>query len=268
MDFTTITRLSGDDLYKLALTFKLANNTESYYIFLIMSCNYGCQLAKDEFHDSYYDNMFVGNIIGSQDYSSRLQFLESTKEYAFSAFVLGEMYDRGTGVTQDYKIAKTLYESSIKKDNTCVYSMNNLALLYKMGQGTDVDLKMSTKLSKAAIRYRSPHAIYKAACRDFDAKQFKACVKGLETAVMLGYEKAVDKLVEVYKSPIYKNRMQSYVIPYFIKLDKPEKLKEIYGYDDNALYVMKQNAQLKKEFADLELGLMMKSLMSVPVNTV
>ena len=85
---------------------------------------------------------------------------------------------------------------------------------------------------------------------------------------MLGYEKGVDKLVEVYKNKYLPRKLNNkqLVINYFIKLGKPEKLKDIYGYDDYSLYVMKQNSQLKKELADLELGLMMKALLNPPSN--
>ena len=268
MDFTTLLSQSGDDLYKLALAYKLNHDADNFYNHLIMACNKDCQAAKDEFHDEYYEKLFTANIVGvSHDYTNRLQFLELTKQYAYSAFVLGEMYDRGTGVTQDFKMAKTLYEAAIK-NRSCTFAMNNLAVLYKNGSGVDPDEKMVTKLTRAANHFKSPHAMYKQACRDYDSSLYKAAIKGLEDCIMLGYEKGVDKLVEVYKNKYLPRKLNNkqLVINYFIKLGKPEKLKDIYGYDDYSLYVMKQNSQLKKELADLELGLMMKALLNPPSN--
>jgi len=277
MDFTQIIQLSGDALYNKALTFKQGqddNSLTNYYIHLVMACNYGNELAKEEFYDDYYERLSITNNIATlQDYTERIKFFELTKEYPYSAFLLGEMYEQGRGqyLQQDYKKAKELYEYVISKDLKCTYASWRLALMYDLGKGVDQNPKLAKKYYKLSMDNKSPYEVYRCACNAYSNGNtgLQSAIKQFEEAVAMGYEKAVDKLVEIYKSVRHlKERKKKYVIDYFIGINRPEKLKDIYGYDDFAVYVMKQNGQLKKEAADLDLGLMMKSLMTVPINVV
>ena len=98
-----------------------------------------------------------GGIVFAQDYqkgfeaAGRGDFATALREFSVLAeqgdsdaqHNLGLMYERGQGVTQDYKEAVKWYRKSAKKGNT--HAQNNLGLMYEQGKGVTQDDKEAVK---------------------------------------------------------------------------------------------------------------------------
>lgn len=284
MDFEEIKKLPADDLvhalivqmpkeelYEKALIMK-DKDLEKYHMYIVMASNYGYQLAKDEFYDYYYKK--VSLVAALQQYpidaEKAKRFYEHTKDYSYSSFLLGEMYHHKLGVDQDYAKAKELYELAIKQDDTNTFAYWNLALMYDHGLGVDKDDKMSRKYYKMSELKKSPYSVYRAACFTLEknnGKDWRQAEKMFKECIIMSDEykdQSVKKLVEIYENTRYlKNRLKKEIVDYFAEIEKTDELKKLYGYDDNAIYVIKQNAALKKQAAAVDLGLYFKSLITV-----
>ena len=70
-------------------------------------------------------------------------------------------------------------------------------------------------------------------------------------AISKGDSCAMQNLVYMYKSTNLKYD-KSYVIDYFLKINKPEKLKDIYFHDDCVIELLVDNYKLRKKNNDLE----------------
>lgn len=94
--------MSGEDLYREALQFKLCEDYTRYSIYMVMSANKNYDLAiKHLFVDYTGDSVHLW-----QDHSLTKQFYEETQEYQFSQNYLGFMYYYGIGVQKDEEKAR------------------------------------------------------------------------------------------------------------------------------------------------------------------
>lgn len=94
----------------------------------------------------------------ASDYQSALQVWLPLAELgdADAQFLLGTMYDNGTGVTQDYNQAIKWYTLAAKQADSD--AQTNLAYLYWTGKGVAKDFKESIKWYKLAAKQGDPIA--------------------------------------------------------------------------------------------------------------
>ncbi len=86
--------------------------------------------------------------------------------YANAQFNLGVMYEKGEGVTQDYKEAVKLYRKAADQGNTD--AQTNLGVMYGKGQGVTKDyVQAHSWLNLAAVQGKK----YAGEMRDFLEKQ-------------------------------------------------------------------------------------------------
>ncbi|AYV77317.1 MAG: hypothetical protein Barrevirus34_2 [Barrevirus sp.] len=269
MDFTTIINEQPDQLLLNAIAVRLGSDDISitnYHINLIMACNKGYDLAKEEFYDFYHVIWLrrVTDTISTFDYTVLVNFLEGTKDnYAYSAFFLGELYNRGVkGLQKNIDEAQKLYENCLLLDPNCIFAYFNLGSIL----ADKKDMKLANHYFELHKKNMWPYHSFKVATEYEKGDNVKQAEKNYKLALTNGYSegKVIDALVKLYRDTrLGKNRKA--VIDYFIDIGKESRIKDIYGYSDAATHVIKQNGLLKKELADIDIALMIKGLMK-PVN--
>ena len=164
------------------------------------------------------DSMNNYKLFEKQSYPITKQFYETTKDYSYSVYHLALLYAAdGIGVVKDYNKTKELFEIAIIKDNSC--AMFGLGVMYENGIGVSQNYKKAKEL--------------------------------YETAIEKGNSKAMTNLISMYRSSSIPNN-KSDVINYFLKINKPEKLQEIYNYDDCVIELLIENNKLKSKNNELE----------------
>jgi TPR repeat protein len=299
-----IVQMDKEELYNKALALK-NSDAGKYHLYIIMSANKGYQLAKDEFYDYYYEqlsvesckpslmqsnveikdllpeqsNVEIKDLLPEQSnveikdlypialYKAK-KFYEHTKDYSYSSLLMGELMS----IDKDYVKAKELYDLAIEQDPTNTFAYWNIALMYDHGLGVDQDIKMSRKYYRLSEANKSPYCVYKTACsvlEQYGGRKWKQAENRFKECIAMGpsyEEKSITKLIEIYNMRYTKNRLQKQIVDYFIEIERTDKLKDLYNYDDNAINIMKQNGLLKKESAAIDMGLYFKSLMTEPSN--
>ena len=284
MEFDHIIKLPPKELYDKALEFKKSEDYDNYYMYMLMSANYDYKLAETDLLDAYDKELYK-----KQNYSNTKSFYEATQNYSCSMSSLAYMYDDGLGVTQDYNKAKEFYIMAIEKGNS--EAMNNLALMYDTGRGVDQDYNKAKELYEMSINKGNSTAMYNLAImyengediiQDYNkAKELyemgvmkgeSDCMNNLGILYQYGrgvirnfnkakelYEMAIIKenpegityLVILYQSTDLKNNKQD-VINYFLKINKSDKLMEIYGYDDYDIKLIVEHCKQQSEISRLK----------------
>ena len=211
MEFDHIINLSPEKLYEKALEFESSEDHDNYAIYLKMSANYGYKLAENAILNRA--NMCIGS---NENYSKTKLFYETTKSYGYSANTLGYIYLNGRGVERDLDKVKELFEIGCSKNN--VLAMYNLSYIYYYGLGVPVDYDKAEELCKSSFER--------------------------------GYEIAFNLLSYAYRMNIFKKDKME-IINYFHKINKPKKVKQIFGYDDYTLELIINNYKITKENSEL-----------------
>ena len=230
MKYKQILELPAEELYEKAMEFKNNKDYDNYCIYMIMSANYNYKLAVDDIMEDYNNH----ELYKKQNFTNTKLFYKATENYSYSCNCLGIMYDYGFGVKQNYEKAKKLYKKSIKKGNPD--ALYNLAIMYQWGAGVKKDLSYAVSLYKMAIAREHVVAINNLGHMyhygEGVTRDQKKAKELYEKAIEKGSSAAIYNLVNLYKhTDLKKNKEKA--IKYFTKINKPEKLKDIYDSNDN-----------------------------------
>ncbi len=114
---------------------------------------------------------------------------------------LALLYEKGQGVSQDYKRAIELYEMAVKLGNKS--AMNNLALLYEKGQGVSQDYKRAIELYEMAVKLGNKSAINNLAWMyqrgQGVSQDYAKAIELYQKAVKLGSIGAMNNLAWMYQ---------------------------------------------------------------------
>ena len=247
-----------------------------------------CELTKEFPHSEYelgkcyYDGKGV-----EKNLAKALELLQSAinKGNPFAMNFLANSYEDGDGVQKDISKAIELYEASLKLGNN--NAIFNLANLYDEQN----DYVKAIHYYKLAIKENDSEAMYNigliylngnkdikcdyfkamkyfkmaAKCGDSDAmiriaeiyydhgipkKDITKAIKYLKRAIEHNNEEAVDKLYFVYSKMQNINKQE--VVEYFIGIDRADKLKELFDYEDFEIEIMKHYNKLRKTNGLLE----------------
>lgn len=253
------------ELYEMAIvkdnSFSMHNLAYMYVLGEGISQDYG--KAKELFEKAISkdnSNSFVGlallykNAHGvTRDYSKTIELYEMaiTKGNSIAMNYLASAYYMGMGVERDHNKAKELFEMAFSKGN--LGSIDYLGFIYR--DGNDVkDHDRAIELFKIGISRGNTSSMHNLAAMYKDGR---GVTQDLSKAREL-YELAIEKndleeirsLINLYRSTTLKDDKQ-YVIDYFLKIDEPSKLKEIYNYDDFDVQLIVHNNQQIKEVTEL-----------------
>ena len=246
MEFNHIIKLSAEELYQKALEFKKVKDYDNYAMHITMSANHNYKLAQDILaHPN--DNDF-----SKQNHSITKHFYKATKDYSQSTYYLGFIYECGYGVKQSNKKARKLYEMAVEKDNGD--AMNNLGIMYDVGIGIDKDYDKAIELYNKAIAKGNNCAIFNLAIVYETVESIRDYNKARELYEMGVIKDDVDclnNLIILYKNTNFKTNKQN-VIDYFLKINKLDRLKEIYNYDDYVIQLITDNNKLTKNTTSLK----------------
>ena len=199
-----------------------------------------------------------------------------------SCFLLATLYIEHMGYAY-YGKAKELLKKALVTEVWEAY--NNLSVIYKRGLAVDKNLAKAKKLLKLGVKKNVYMAFYNLALDYLDEKKYDKARKLLEIAVehnispaytvladmyyrALGVERDYDKVIEIYKLGYEKNKVcldlivafyitttykRDYdaVAKYFCEIDQVEKLRDIYGYSEYVVGVIKRQYDLEKKVAEL-----------------
>ena len=251
MDFNHIIKLSPQELYQKALEFKEIEDYDNLAIYLRMSANYGYELALNSINTSD-DNYLLSR---NQNHSKTIHFYEATKMYSYSANVLGWMYEKGIYFQKNIKKAKELYKYAISKDNGI--AMFNLGLIYYYySQNNEKTFDKGIKLFRDAASRGviiATDYLVKIYSNKRIEPDFIKDKELFEKTVEMGNSNGINGLIEYYRKS---KSNKSDVINYFLKNNKKEILKRIYGYDDYVIEIIINNNKLTQENSELKVHIM------------
>ena len=126
------------------------------------------------------DNAIAQRTLGfiaylAKDYAQAKQWNEqaAAQGYAPAMAAIGQLYEEGAGVTQDFSEAKHWYEKGIKQEKYAATSMNRLAQLYIEGKGVTKDEKQAVawlEKSCSLDSLGSSHSCYEIGKAYFEGK--------------------------------------------------------------------------------------------------
>ena len=285
MEFDHIIKLTPKELYEKALEFQQLKDYDNYCMYMTMSANYGYKLAEDYMLNDYDNN----GMSQKQNYSNTKPFYEATQQYSHSANCLGYIYQNGKGVTKNYNKAKELYEQAIEKGS--IMAINNLGTIYQEGYDT-IDYNKAKELLEIAAEKGNSLAIHNLGTiyklgmgvkQDFNKTKelYELAIEKGNSYAMLelgtmyhyahGIEQDYNKAKELYEMAIEKNNLSALnnltviyktttdwhqnrdgVIDYYLKINRQEKLKEIYNCNDYGIQMILDNKKLTKEISTLK----------------
>ena len=288
MEFDHILKLSAQKLYEKALQFKESKKDyDNYCIYMTMSANYGYKLAEEDL-----DNDYTGpKLHTKQNYKDTIKFYEETKDYSYSANYLGYIYNDESNILmrQDNDKAMELYEIAIKKGNkhaihnlACMYenpqnvshnfnkarelfemsvnkgnsySVTSLAQMYSKGKGVDQDHKKAKELYEMGVIRGNFVAIHNLALMYEKGEGVLTnpdkARELYEMAIEKGDMEEVDQLTRLYRLTDLKNDKEK-VISYYTKINKMDRLKEIYNFDDNHMQLIVNNNKKEEKINKLK----------------
>lgn len=172
--------------------------------------------------------ILLARMYGNENYNNK-NYTDAIKLYTLAIdkgdsrgmYYLGKAYfDGELDLQKDSIKGKELLEKAIIKGNT--FSMFHLANEYSIGNNIKKDLIEARKLYESVI----------------------------DNSVECLVNAAIEKLISLYNTDL--KEQKEYAINYFLKINKPEKLKEIYKYDDYHIQLLKENYKIKKELNELK----------------
>jgi TPR repeat protein len=162
----------------------------------------------------------------------------------------GVLIKNGYGCTKDIAGAKELFAKS--SDKGCSTASNSLAKIYY----DERDYELAIKFYEKAVEQNHENAfitlsnIYKKGVKDKVAINFKKArdilEKGISYSTGTQLDKTVTQLCFLYKTCDFKDDMD-YVIGYFMKINKPNYIGKIYGFDSLTLDKLKENIKMKEK---------------------
>ena len=239
--------LSGEELYNKAQEFLLLKNYNDYAIYMIMAANYDYAGAINDIIDD--------KILKKQNYDLTGSFYIETSEDIcleknnFSIYWLANMYRSGIHVEHDYNKAIELYKKSI--DKGCIYSITSLAYTYrsieKYTEAIELyEIGISKGLSgcynNLAYMYINELGIEK----DYDKAE-----KLLQIAVEKNNIVALNNLATLYTRNFFADKKDD-IVQYFNKINRTDKLVQIYNFDEYTITLIKNNYKLKNKNASLK----------------
>jgi len=248
----SLKKLSGDELYKQALTFKENKDWTNYAMYLTMSANYDFDLAKRDIEDAT-----LGKLRLLQDHKKTLAFYEATSEFSYSLYYLGHMYFHGRGLKKDGVKARDLYQAAAEKGNAramhCLGSMYSKRNIKEIKQ----DYELSRKYYEMATEKGSYRSTYMLGLvydqgRGVPADQMKA-VELYKIAITRGSQQATEKLVQIYKNTNLKEQVTN-TVNYFMGINKVNKLQKIYKFDSDVMDLLKENVEMRDKIDTITKG--------------
>ena len=121
--------------------------TKSFNIFNDLESQYSNNYFKYKI-----GKMYMQGIGTEQNYEEAFNWLSepAVNGYQLAEYSLGNLYYYGNGVDKNINEAFNLYKSSANKGN--VYAMFELGKMYEKGVGTSIDLELSNKKYKEALK--------------------------------------------------------------------------------------------------------------------
>ena len=264
-----IDKAKSKKLYKLAIE---KNNLYSIcnlaYLYITDDKNYALGIELYQLAISQNNtvamiglgNMYLQGIGIKQDYNEakKLYTMGKKRGNLQSLNNLAMMYQNGKGVEKNYAKAVRLYEKAIKRESGI--ASNNLAITYERGIGVEKNITKAIELYNLAIIMGSINAYNNLAelYLENNIIDFDSIIAILQMGYRKGNLSLLNTLVCVYKHFYFKNR-KAEIFDYFYSIDKIEKLKNIYNFDDYDIMVIKtkyeleeQNIKLKAEISHLK----------------
>lgn len=182
-------------------------------------------------------HMYENGISVIRDYKKALELyqLGIDKGCAVSINNMALMYEYGFGVIVDYKKAANLYALSAEKNYPI--AMNNLATLYQRGTGVQKNSDMAIFLFKQAIScgciisYTGLANTYRRLSHNHRGQYYNEICNLYQKAIEMGCNETLDILVSFYRTTCY-NHKKSEIINFFIKINRTDKIYEIFGSED------------------------------------
>lgn len=245
--------LSAEEFYNRAIEFKLKNDYDNYAIYMIMAANYGNDKAIDFFKGR---KIIKQNIIFTLKFYIDSAYDVSLDKNSYSIWFLGYIYCSGLGVERNYDKAIELYKKAI--DKGCNRSLVGLGFCYEqIGKYDDAvkiyELGITKKIygcyNNLAILYKRGHGV----TIDLDKAEYLYHI-----AIERNHKQAFINLILLYKTPYFANKI-GHVIQYLNKINRLDKITDIYTLDEFLISVIKkyyaleaENAILKTKINDLE----------------
>lgn len=200
---------------------------------------------------------------------------------------LGKMYYHGSyDCNKNYDKANELFEFAICKGDDAV-SMNYLGIMYEEGLGVQKNMEVALEFYTKSSQKNNNHGTYRMAGIYLTKKNYEKAIElyisladknyakgvnGLGFMYYNGYgiQKDIVKAFEYFANALEKGNddarkniihtckhypeiiLHQLVTDTLTKINKTELLKEIYGYDDFVISIIKENAHLKKENAEFK----------------
>lgn len=110
----------------------------------------------------------------AQDYQAAMTWYAKSAEqnYAAAQYAIGLLYEHGRGVEADASIAATWYSKAAEQGDT--WAINNLAMLYSYGKGVEANESKANELYLQAANLGHFQAQYNLAARYASGRGFEA----------------------------------------------------------------------------------------------
>jgi TPR repeat protein len=251
--YDDILALTALELYNQALYYKQHNYFDNYCIYMNMSANLNYELAEKDILDDIANT----KLYREQDYKNTIEFYKYTRNYKWSSFWLGHIYYYGKGgVLVNYIKTKEYYEISVNLGNHV--AMQRLGLMYQDGTGGLKNPHMARQLYEQAIAQGNSIAMNNLAymyhhgelvtdalqIRDLD--EYRKARDLYEMAILNGSQQAITNLIKLYNTKDIKVD-KDHAIKFFLKIKKPEIIKELYNLDQDYMKLLEENYKLKNE---------------------
>ena len=239
--------LSGEKLYNKAQEFLSVKKYDDYAIYLTMAANYD---YPDAINDIIYNKWFK-----MQNFDNTYNFYFQTSNHpyleknSYSLHYLARMYRLGISVESDCNKAIELYKKSI--DKGCIHSITALGYTYEsLGKYSEainiykigINKETSGSYNNLALIYMHGKGV---------EKKFNKAEKLLHVAIEKNNPVALNNLIILYKKDFFADKRDN-IIQYFNKINRMDKLVDIYNFDEYTLTVIKNNYKLKNKNANLK----------------
>ena len=175
------------------------------------------------------------------------------QNFILAMILLGKLYSDGKSGVQNYGKAKELFETAIELGSISAISL--LANLYCYGKGVPKDFKKAKELTQMAVDKGDVNALVVLGLMWQEGtggeKDIKEARKLFEAALEKNHPTALNRILILYRDTDLKND-RAYVIDYFNKINKLDRVKLIYKYDDWVIDLIKENLEMKNRIKGLE----------------
>lgn len=114
---------------------------------MVLLCIYCLAPLAGTARASYFDGMEAQQ---QGDYQTALREFKADEDDSRALYMVGVMYEKGDGVSQDYAEAAKWYQKAIDKGDAA--ALYRLGRLYERGEGVDQNMDEAIKLYKQAAK--------------------------------------------------------------------------------------------------------------------